>query len=97
MMKIAFVAAAAVQTTAPIVTPAKAQGVKMAQVDMQTGLHIDDPAHYSRDSRRYDSNATVGVGPSGVTIGPRQRCRMETTTIKRDDGRRITRREHVCN
>jgi hypothetical protein len=98
MMKIVLaVAAAGVLTTAPLVTPAKAQGVKMAQVDMQTGLHIDDPAHYSRDRRRYDSNATVGVGPGGVTIGPRQRCRMETTTIKRDDGRRITRREHVCN
>jgi hypothetical protein len=97
MMKIAFVVAAAVLTTVPLVTPAKAQGVKMAQVDMQTGLHIDDPAHYSGDRRRYDSNTTVGVGPSGVTIGPRQRCRMETTTIKRDDGRRITRRGHVCN
>ena len=94
MVKIAFVVAAAV-LTAPLVTPAKAQGVKMAQVDMQTGLHIDDPAHYSKDRRRYDSNATVGVGPGGVTIGPRQRCRMETNTIKRDDGRRITRRERV--
>ena len=97
MMKIAFVVAAAVLTTAPLVTPAKAQGVKLAQVDMQTGLHIDDPAHYSGNRRRYDSSATVGVGPGGVTIGPRQRCRMEATTIKRDDGRRITRRERVCN
>ena len=99
MMKItlAVAAAAAVLTTAPLVTPAKAQGVKMAQVDMQTGLHVDDPAHYSRDRRRYDSNATVGVGPGGVTIAPRQSCRVETTTIKRDDGRRITRRERVCN
>jgi hypothetical protein len=97
MMKIAFVVAAAVLTTVPLVTPAKARGVKMAQVDMQTGLHLDDPAHYNRDRRRYDSNATVGVGPGGVTVGPRQRCRMETTTIKRDDGRRITRREHACN
>jgi hypothetical protein len=39
MMKIAFVVAAAVLTTVPLVTPAKAQGVKMAQVDMQTGRH----------------------------------------------------------
>jgi len=70
---------------------------RLAQVDMQTGLHIDDPANYSRGRRRYDSNAAVGVGPGGVTIGPRQRCRMETNTIKRDDGRRITRRERVCN
>jgi hypothetical protein len=97
MMKIAFVVAAAVLTTAPLATPAKAQGVKMAQVDMQTGLHIDDPANYSRDRRRYDSNATVGVGPGGVTIGPRQRGRMETNTMKRDDGRRITRRERRCD
>jgi uncharacterized protein involved in outer membrane biogenesis len=44
MMKIAFVVAAAVLTTVPLVTPAKAQGVKIAQVDMQTGLHLDDPA-----------------------------------------------------
>jgi len=97
VIKIAFVVAAAVLTTVPLVTPAKAQGVNMAQVDMQTGLHLDDPAHYSRDRRRYDSNATVGAGPGGVTVGPRQRCRMETTTIKRDDGRRIMRREHACN
>ena len=41
-MKIAFVVAAAVLTTAPLVTPAKAQGVKMAQVDMQTGRHFED-------------------------------------------------------
>jgi hypothetical protein len=97
MMKIAFVVAAAVLTTVPLVTPAEAQGVKMAQVDMQTGLHLDDPAHYSKDRRRYDSSATIGLGPGGVTIGRRQRCRMETTTIKRDDGHRITRREQVCN
>ena len=100
MMKIALAvaAAAAVLTTAPLVTPAKAQGVKMAQVDMQTGLHLDDrdPGSY-RERRRYDSDATVGVGPGGVTIGPRQRCRMETTTIERDDGRTITRRERRCD
>ena len=97
MMKIAFVVAAAVLTTAPLATPAKAQGVKMAQVDMRTGLHIDDPANYSRDRRQYDSNAAVGVGPGGVTIGPRQHCRMETIRIERGDGRRITRRQRVCD
>jgi len=46
---------------------------------------------------RYDSDTTVGVGPSGVTIGPRQRCRTVTTQVERDDGRRITRRERVCD
>jgi len=96
MMKIALavLAAAAVLMTAP----ANAQGVKMTQVDMQTGLHLDDrdPGSY-RERRRYDSDATVGVGPGGVTIGPRQRCHVGTTTIERDDGRRITRRERRCD
>ena len=95
MMNVAFFVAAAALTTVPLVIPAKAEGVKMAQVDMRTGLHLDDPAHYSRDHRRYDSNATVGVGPGGV--GPRPICRVETTTIKQDDGRRSKRRERVCN
>jgi hypothetical protein len=40
---------------------------------------------------------TVGVGPGGVTVGPRQRCRMVTTTVERDDGRRITRKERRCD
>ena len=100
MMKIALAvaAAAAVLTTAPLVTPAKAQGVKMAQVDMQTGRHLDDrDDRYYRDRRRYDSDTTIGVGPGGVSVGPRQRCRMETTTVERDDGRRITRRERRCD
>jgi hypothetical protein len=97
-MKIALaVLAAAAVLTAPLVIPAKAQAVKMTQVDMQTGRHLDDrdPGHY-RQRRGYDSNATVGVGRGGITIGPRQRCRMETTTIERD-GRRIMRREHRCD
>jgi hypothetical protein len=99
MMKIslAVAAAAALLTTAPLVAPAEAQGVKMAQgVDVQIGRDRDD--RYDRDRRRrYDSDTTVGVGPGGVTVGPRQRCRMETTTIERDDGRRITRRQRVCD
>jgi len=99
MVKItlAVAAAAAALTTAPLATPAEAQGVKMAQgVDVQIGRDRDD--RYDRDRRRgYDSDATVGLGPGGVTIGPRQRCRMETTTIERDDGRRITRRERRCD
>jgi hypothetical protein len=99
MMKIALAvaAAAAVLTTAPLVTPAKAQGVKMAQgVDVQIGRDRDD--RYDRDRRgRYDSDTTVGLGPGGVTIGRRQHCRMETTTIERDDGRTITRRERRCD
>src|SRR4029453_1540247 len=99
MMKItlAVAAAAAVLMTAHLATPAKAQGVKMAQgVDVQSGRDRDD--RYDRDRRgRYDSDTTVGVGPGGVTVGPRQRCRMETTTVEGDDGRRITRQERRCD
>jgi hypothetical protein len=94
MMKIALavLAAAAVPMTALLVTPAK------AQVDMQ-GRHFDDrdPGAFYREGRRYDSNATVGVGSGGVTIGPRQRCHVRTTTIERHDGRRIKRRERRCD
>ena len=92
MMRItlAFAAAAAVLTTAPLVAPAKA--VKMAQgVDVQIGRDRDD--RYDRDRRqRFDSDTTVGVGPGGVTVG----CRIETTTIERD-GRWITREERRCD
>ena len=101
MMKIALAvaAAAAVLTTAPLVTPAKA--VKMAQgVDVQIGRDREDRYdrdRYDRDRRqRFDSDTTVGIGPGGVTVGPRQRCRIETTTIERD-GRWITREERRCD
>ena len=100
-MKIALAvaAAAALLTTAPLVTPAKA--VKVAPgVDVQIGRDRDD--RYDRDRRqqfdrqRFDSDTTVGIGPGGVTIGPSQRCRMETTTNERD-GRWITREERRCD
>ena len=53
-------------TTAPLATPANAQGVKMAQVDVQIGRDRGD--RYDRDRReRYDSDTTVGVSPGGVT------------------------------
>jgi hypothetical protein len=93
MMKIALAvaAAAAVLMTAPIVTPADAQGVKMAQgVDVHVGRDRDD--HYDRDCRRrYDSDTT-----GGVSIGPRQRCRTETVQVERD-GYIIMRRERRCD
>jgi len=96
MMKTALAvsAAAALLTTAPIVTPAKA--VKVAQgVDVQIGRDRDD--RYDRDDRqRFDSDTTVGIGPGGVTIGPRERCRIETITNERD-GRWLTREERRCD
>ena len=100
MMKIAFVlaaAAAVLLTTVPAAAPAKAQELKMAQgVDVQIGRdRYDRSDRYDRDRRRNDY--TVGVGPGGVTVGPRQHCRTVTTRIERDDGRMITRRERRCD
>jgi hypothetical protein len=99
MMKITFAVAiaAAVLMPAPLLVgaiPAEAQYLKMAQgVDVQIGRDRDD-----RDRRRRnDSDVTVGVGPGGVTVGPRQNCRMVTTTVDRDDGRTITRKERRCD
>jgi hypothetical protein len=97
MMKITFAVAAAtaVLMTAPLLGgtfPAEAQNLKMAQgVDVQIGRDRDD-----RDRRR-DRDVTVGVGSGGVTVGPRQNCRMVTTTIQRDNGRTVTRRERRCD
>src|SRR5262245_20180978 len=99
MVKIAFAvtAAAAVVMTAPLLvgtTSAKAQNLMMAQgVDVQLGRDRDD-----RDRRRRnDSDVTIGVGPGGVTVGPRRNCRMVTTTVERDDGRKVTRKERRCD
>jgi hypothetical protein len=99
MVKIAFAvtAAAAVVMTAPLLggaVPSKAQELKMAQgVDVRIGRDRDD----SYDRRRRGSDVTVGVGPGGVTVGPRRNCRMVTKTVERDDGRTITRRERRCD
>ena len=79
-MKITFAVATAtaVLMTAPLLGgtfPAEAQNLKVAQgVDVQIGRDRDD-----RDRGRRDRDVTVGVGPGGVTVGPRQNCRMVTT------------------
>jgi hypothetical protein len=88
MIKVVFVVTAAVLvlTTGPLTNLAKAQGV-----DVRIG----------RDRDRYDdrrgNDYTLGVGPGGLTVGPRRHCRTVTTRIERDDGRMITRRERRCD
>jgi hypothetical protein len=99
MAKIVFAlaAAGAVLMTGPLLggsVPAKAQELKMAQVDLRIGRDRDRDDYY-RDRR--DRDVTVGIGPGGVTVGPRRNCRMVTTTVERDDGRMITRRERRCD
>ena len=97
MMKIALTAAlaAAVLLPGPLLVgsvPSKAQNLKMAQVDVQLGRDRDDSYRHRRDS-----DATIGIGPGGVTVGPRRNCRMVTTTVERDDGRMVTRKERRCD
>ena len=101
MREMALAAAvAAVFTSAPLsigTMPAQAGNIKMAQFDVQIGRDRYDRDYlYGRRDRR-DRDVTVGLGPNGVTIGPRQRCRSVTTTIDTDDGRRITKRERRCD
>ncbi|HWL19716.1 MAG TPA: hypothetical protein VNS33_08625 [Bradyrhizobium sp.] len=96
MLKItlAVMAAATVLTTTPLIIPANAEGVRMAQgVDVQIGRDRDRDYRYDRDRR----DVTVGVGPGGVSVGPRERCRTVTTTVEREDGRMVTRKERRCD
>ena len=95
---------AAVVTAAPLfvgVNPAKAENLKMAQVglDVQVGRDRDERVYRDRDRDRdrRDSDVTVGFGPRGIVVGPRNRCHTVTTTVERDDGRRVTRRERQCD
>lgn len=108
MTKIAFAVAtaAAMLMTTPFLAgtiPAKAESLKTAQgVDVQIGRDRDDrdrPLRDDRDNRRRnDPDVTVGVGPGGVRIGPRERenCRTVTTTVEQD-GRSVTRKERRCD
>jgi len=77
------------------VIPAKAENLKMAQAEIQVGRDRDVREQRSR-RHRSDSGTTVGIGPGGIVVGPRERCHMVTTTVERDDGSRVTRKERVC-
>jgi hypothetical protein len=41
----------------------------------------------------------VQIGPGGVTVGPKTKpkCRTVTTTTETPDGRKVTKRERVCD
>jgi hypothetical protein len=101
MKTIAFAVAtaAAFFIAAPLLVlaiPAQADDLKMAQgVDVQINGDRDENG---RRNRR-DRDVTVGVGPGGIAIGPRVRehCRTVTTTVERDDGRRVRRTERRCD
>jgi hypothetical protein len=83
------------------IIPAKAENLKMAQVEIQVDRDRGGRDRDVREERSYrdrrDSGTTVGVGPGGLVVGPRQHCRTVTTMVDRDDGRRVTRKERVCD
>jgi hypothetical protein len=103
MKKFTFVmaAVAAIFTVTPLFvggSPAKADNLKMAQgVDVRIDGDRDD--HGRRNRRDRDRDVTVGVGPGGIAIGPRERqhCRTVTTTVERDNGRKVQRTERRCD
>jgi hypothetical protein len=107
MMKpfLAVATAAAIFAGAPMfggATPAKAEGVRVAQIDVEIGRDRgrDRDRDDRRDDRRdrRDRDISVGVRPGGIVVGPRrERCRTVTTTIIRDDGRRVRRTERRCS
>jgi hypothetical protein len=97
---LALATAAAIFTAAPLFVgaiPAKGENLKMAQagLDVQVGRDRDE----GLGRNRRDQDVTIGVGPSGVVVGPRsrQRCHTVATTVERDDGRRVTRTERRCD
>ena len=96
MTKVALAAAmaAVALTSAPLLVgtiPAQGQDFKVAQVDVQIERDRD------RDRRRSRAqDTTIGIGPGGITVGPRRDCRTVTTTIERG-GRTITKRERRCD
>lgn len=73
-------------------TSANAGNLEVAQVDVQVGGDRDRD-HRDRDRR----DLTVGIGPGGVRVGPREHCRTVTTTVQRDDGRTVTRKQRQCD
>ena len=103
-MMLAAATAAAVMMAVPWFAgsvPARAEGLKMAQagVDVQIGRDRDEKARRDREDVRHDEggkNLTIGVGPKGIEVGPKERCKTVTTTVERD-GRKETSRERRCD
>jgi hypothetical protein len=111
-MTLAAATAAAVMIAVPWYAgsvPAKAEGLQLAQVDVQIGRDRDEKSVRDRDEkarrdedakrdRDKDRNLTIGIGPKGIEVGPkdREKCKTVTTTVERD-GRKETTRERRCD
>jgi hypothetical protein len=75
--------------------PAKAEQLKMAQVDLQIGRDRQDSGR--RDQRDENSGVSIGVGPKGIVVEPKRRCHTVTTIVERPDGRRVKTTERRCD
>jgi hypothetical protein len=97
---LAVATAAAMMMAAPLLVgtiPAKAENLTIAQsgIDVQIGRDRDERVR--RERRHENSDVTVGVGASGVVVGPRGHCRTVTTMVEKDNGRREKRTERRCD
>lgn len=85
MMKItlAVAAAAVIATAAPLLVASSAAPSENLKV-AQVEIRPDQ---------------RIEVGPRGVTVGPKkkQRCRTVTTTTETPSGRKVTKRERICD
>jgi len=108
-MTLAAATAAAVMIAVPWFAgsvPTRAEGLKMAQagVDVQIGRDRDEKSRRDRrdEGAKRDKdeggNLTIGIGPKGIEVGPkdRERCKTVTTTVERD-GRKETSSERRCD
>jgi len=87
------VPAASTINAAPASAPASASGLQAAQ-----NVQVEPYRDRDRDRDYRDRNdVTIGVGPGWVRVGPREHCRTVTTTVTRDDGRTVTRKERRCD
>jgi hypothetical protein len=80
--------------------PAKAEGLQLAQgLDVQVGRDRDQKDRDEkarRDKRDENKDVTIGIGPKGLVVGPKENCKTVTTTVERD-GRKETSRERRCD
>jgi hypothetical protein len=112
-MTLAAATAAAVMIAVPWFAgsvPARAEGLKMAQagLDVQIGRDRDENRDEKSRRDRRDEGAkrdkdeggslTIGIGPRGIEVGPKdkERCKTVTTTVERE-GRKETTSERRCD
>jgi hypothetical protein len=82
-------------------------------IDVQIGRDRDDKSVRDRDEKAdrdrreradrdrrdkdKDKGLTVGIGPNGLELGQKQKCRTVTTTVETDSGRKEKRTERKCD